>query len=260
MKVIRTRVKLSVMLYIVFLLILSACSSSTSASSDRTNSANSGNATNLAPAGYKKFMVFMGNGEFSPSSMNDMMSMMSGADFFRHMDWNDDQITQHKAQALAFFKLRYGLDFSKSNQIGHAMFLDFTNDPHMNLRAYSISDMNVPRSGWFVDDGGWAVYAVKGSMTLYGTYGGATGTQVPAGTALMFGYYKINTGSTPIIIAYQAIVPMFTDMTGDSTVICQVSNDQFGKGMNQGVMGMPEMLPNGNMKYDVREVMTFPGY
>ncbi len=254
MNVTRIQAKLGSVLCMTFLLILSACASSVA------TTAPSGSP---APAGYGKYLVFIANGVYNPK---DPTYAAPTGDYFFHqiMGWNDAQIAMHKDEAIAFFKTRFGLDLSKGDQVGNLTLMSFWLGHAINYRVYTISGMDVPNTGWLVEDGGWMALVGQGGTTIHGTYGGVTGRAVPAGTSVVFGYYHIKgearpgePAPLPIIMHYQSHGLMLPDISGNMAFACELSSPTFGQGMAYGVETM-QPLADGRMKMTVRNVLTFP--
>src|SRR5947199_6328730 len=143
MNVTHIRTNFGVVLSMTFLLILSACASSSATTGSATTTSASGSPP---PAGYSKYLVYIANGSYNPK---DPTESPPNGDYFFHqiMGWNNAQIAEQKAQAVAFFKTRFGLDFSKSDQMGNLMLFSFWGGHAINYRVYTISGMDVPRAG-----------------------------------------------------------------------------------------------------------------
>jgi hypothetical protein len=86
------------------------------------------------------------------------------------------------------------------------------------------------------------------------------------GTAFAFGNYNIRRTLPggqeiePIIIHYQSGNPIIpnSDKNGGMFFRCELISDEFGHGLAQGVVA-PEMLPDGTVHQNIRNVLTFPG-
>ncbi len=219
------------------------------------------------PAGYVKYLVYMANGVYNPNDPN--FTPPSGDFFFRNiMGFNDAQIAQSKADAITFFNARFGLDVANDPNVTMTSFMF---DPRNNYRAYTISGMEVPDTGFVVRDGGWNVTIGPNSEVLHGAYGGAAGKTVPAGAAMVFGNYNIlvergsNTGDGEgsdhnIILHYQSHSPIISDVSGNFGFQCELTSPQFGNGFAQGLSGASEQLLGGLIKADIRNVLTFPAF
>jgi hypothetical protein len=227
------------------------------------------------PAGYNLSLVYLANGVFNPTDSN--YTPPTG-DYFLHtiMGFNDQQIAAWRASLTTFFQNRFGLDFSQgdtSNNVtinGHFMF-----DPRNNYRAYTISGLSVPSTGYVVRDGGWSISVGPGGTVLHGTYGGATGRAVPAGSAFAYGFYNIQVEPTsdtasggasaqpapaPIILHYQSHTPILPpDVSGNMSFQCELVgiSPAVGDGLAQGFIGAPLQNPDGTIKVDIRNVLTF---
>lgn len=214
------------------------------------------------PAGYQKFLVYMANGTFNP---NDPNYTAPTGEFFQKqiMGRSDAQIADQRAQALAFFKQRFGLDPANGDvQITMSML-----DPRYNYRAYVVGGETVPSTGWVVRDGGFNAVVTKDTV-LHGTYGGAAGKPVPAGTAVTFGDYNIDRrdpggqSRPPLLLHYQSETPITVpDQDGVQTFRCELIDPVTGQhGIAQGVIAPPRDAGNGQIQVSIRNVLTFPGY
>jgi hypothetical protein len=121
--------------------------------------------------------------------------------------------------------------------------------------------------GFVVRDGCFSAVVPK-DTTLHGTYGGAAGKNVPAGTSVVFGDYNIqrtagNSAETtePLILHYQSELPISTpNADGVQTFRCELIDPATGQhGVAQGVIAPPRDAGNGNVQVSVRNVLTFPG-
>lgn len=107
------------------------------------------------PLDFDRYLVFMANGVFSPEEM-----MRDGATF-QHgvMGRSPEEVAANKAEAVAFFAERFGVDFSTSDHVQGINLFGFELTPDANYRAYTISGETLPSDGWVVRDGdgpGWS--------------------------------------------------------------------------------------------------------
>ena len=204
------------------------------------------------PAGFDTMLVYLGTGVYDP---DDPDYDAPDADFWHReiMGRSDADIAQNRAEALAFFEERFGLDPEQQDGL---MFVDFMLDPRNEYRAYVSSEAAIPAEGWVVRDGGWmlTVTAPEG-VELGGEF---AGTHVPEGAFFVFGEYNIDVpGDDPIIIHYRsgsAIVP-----TDDGMMFrCDLTHDERGEGLAQGISA-PQTLEDGRTHANIRNVLTFPG-
>lgn len=215
------------------------------------------------PDSYQKFLVYMANGTYNP---NDPNYQAPDGTFFQKqiMHRSDAEIAQQRANALAFFKERFGIDPANGDvTISSSMF-----DPRNNYRAYVIGGETVPSAGFVVRDGGFNARVTKDTY-LHGTYGGDAGKLAPAGTAVTFGDYNIlrtagasSQPTKPLILHYQSETPIRgANADGVRTFRCELIDPETGQhGIAQGVIAPPRDAGNGNLQMSIRNVLTFPGY
>jgi len=174
------------------------------------------------------------------------------------------EIEADRQAAIAFYRRRFGLDFSGGDSDGAASFGPFMDARRNNYRAYTVSAENIPAEGWFVDGGGWMVQIGAGGMTLHGSYGGAGGQAVPQGSAMVFGEYFIHRRAgrsgrlDPIIIHFESERPIIGRPDGVISFQCALSHPKWGPGVAEGVAVPPLLLDDGRVKVAVRNVLTFP--
>ncbi|MDQ3442173.1 MAG: hypothetical protein M3490_00980 [Chloroflexota bacterium] len=217
-----------------------------------------------APEGFDKTLVYMMNGVYDP---NDTSTVPDGDTFLREiMGYTDEEVASELDRAEAFFRDRFGLDFSEAEAVDgmktvEGAMLDtrgFMVDPRSEYRAYIISDESVPAEGWVVRDGGWMASIQEDGATLRGEWGGEDGTEVPGGSFLVFGEYNIDTGGEPIVIHYESgspILPMGVD--GIMAFSCDLLHEEWGEGRANGTVLAPEDLGDGTVKQSTRNVLTF---
>jgi hypothetical protein len=216
------------------------------------------------PDGFDAYLVYMADGRYDPSVMGP------DGDYFQKdiMGRSDAEIAQNRADAIAFFIERFGIDPDSAEFEDDVMFGSFTFDPRNEYRAYTISGESVPSSGWVVRDGGWSLAITNpDGLTLGGEF---AGTEVPAGTMMVFGEYNIerlgpgNSGKNsahaePLIIQYQSGGPIVPNADGSIMFQCELFSDDFGHGLAQGISA-PQMMADGTVQANVRNVLTFPGF
>ena len=220
-----------------------------------------------APEGFDKYLVYMADGVFDPDESNDQFD---GAYFHREvMERTDEELAAELDRAEAFFRDRFGLDFTGVEAvdgvktIGGVATLDtsgFMLDPRQEYRAYTVAGESVPDEGWVIRDGGWRVNITgEDGATLTGTWGGDEGTDVPSGSFVVFGDYNIDTGQEPIIIHYESgspILPAGTD--GITAFSCDLSHPEWGNGQANGTVLSPAEHDDGTVQVSIRNVLTFP--
>jgi hypothetical protein len=221
--------------------------------------------TPSAPEGFDKSLVYMMNGVYDP---NDTSNLPDGDTFLREiMGHTDEDIAAELGHAEAFFRDRFGLDFTGVEAVDGVKTVDgatldtrgFMVDPRREYRAYISSGESVPAEGWVVRDGGWMASIQEEEATLLGEWGGEDGTEVPGGSFLVFGKYNIDTGAEPIIIHYESgspILPMGVD--GIMAFSCDLFHEEWGEGRANGTVLAPEELGDGTVRESTRNVLTFP--
>lgn len=195
----------------------------------------------------------------------------TAANFFRHvMKFSDREIQQVTADAITFFNVTYGLDFSKvplqrnrSRYLAESdvTLLEFEMNPALH---YSITfnewAVSGDRESYCVDTRGGGFMALFGSDTvLHGTYGGDNGIPIRANERIIYGFYNIPLcPQSPMIIQYQSASPIRMDMLDGFAVFnLDLFNRELGAGLAQGVFRVTP-LGDGNIHYVVRNLITFP--
>lgn len=205
-----------------------------------------------APDGFDAFLVYMGAGVYDP---NDPDYTAPDGDFWQReiMGWTESEIEQNRADAVEFFKQRFGIDPTTSEDVA---FMNFMVDPRDEYRAYVVSGRDVPSEGWVVRDGGWSVAVMNpDGLTLGGEY---EGVHVPQGTMMVFGVYNIDVpGEDPIIIRYQSGGPIIPTEQGIQ-FHCELFSEDFGEGLAQGISA-GSVQDDGLFHANLRNVLTFPG-
>jgi len=213
------------------------------------------------PKGFVKYLVYMQNGVIDPST-----PAPDTGKFFQTevMGRSPAEIEADRQAAIAFYRRRFGLDFSGGDTDGAASFGPFMDARRNDYRAYTVSAENVPAEGWFVDGGGWMVRIGAGGMTLHGSYGGAGGQAVPSGSAMVFGEYFVhrqagrNGRVDPIVIHFESERPIIGRPDGVISFQCALSHPEWGEGVAEGIAVPPLLLEDGRVKVAVRNVLTFP--
>jgi len=211
------------------------------------------------PIGLKKYMVFLGDGTYDFAA-----AASAGNDTFERlvMGRSTEEIARNKAEAVAYYRERFGLDFSNGDAIAGVTLLGFQLPQLANYRAYTISGESVPSTGWEVRDGGWVAFVGPGGATLHGTWGGSRGRAVPEGAGMAFGDYSINVESpdgpprAPIVMHYRANEPLLVSFETTPLVDCELTSPDFGPGRAYGISSM-RLQPGGQIRQVVRNVLTF---
>lgn len=205
-----------------------------------------------APDGFDALLVYLASGVYDP---NDPDYTAPDGDFWQReiMGRTDAEIEQYRADAVEFFKQRFGIDPTTSEDVA---FTSFMLDPRNEYRAYVVSGRDVPSEGWVVRDGGWTVAVMNpDGLTLGGEY---EGVHVPQGTMMVFGDYNIEVpGEEPIIIHYQSGGPIIPSDQGIQ-FHCELFSEELGSGLAQGISA-GAVQEDGLFHANVRNVLTFPG-
>jgi hypothetical protein len=205
------------------------------------------------PDGYNGFLVFMATGSLPLTD-----SYFLDGDYFQSniMKRSPAQVAQNRADALAFFSSRFGIDAENDPRIA---FFDFYVDPRIDYRAYVISGYKVPTSGFEVHDGGWLAAVVDpAGITLGGDF---PGRHVPVNTFFSFGDYSVERTAkggpqpAPLNIAYRCMHPLVFTFSGGEVFDCELDSQEFGAGLGQGVT--TPLIEDGQLKPNGRTVLTF---
>lgn len=207
------------------------------------------------PAGYNGFLVFMATGAIPLADG----FFLDGAIFQEQiMKRTPAQISQNRADALAWFQTRFGIVNADAHP--DLSFFGFYVDPRINYRAYVISGRRVPAEGFQVHDGGWlAIVTNPNGMTLGGRF---AGLHVPQNTLFTFGDYNIEVtrpgrgpNPSPLIIHFRCNSPLVPTLTGGEAFDCSLESEEFGGGLAQGVS--TPVIENGVLRPNGRTVLTF---
>ena len=115
-------------------------------------------------------------------------------------------------------------------------------------------------------DDGYFVFVGESGFTVNGIYGGTEGVELPPGTIVLAGEYRMFDERNRLLdtIRYFSRIPSFSlfdpgaiNPTQQITISCDVESDVFGKGQVRA-LGALEALPDGSSDLDFRYVMHFP--
>lgn len=177
-----------------------------------------------------------------------------------------DAIATFRTQAIAFYKERFGLDFSGADinadgsqtiqtDAGVVTLTPSFVAPETEYRAYTIGGRWTPPEGYVVRDSSFNVMLPQG-IELDGTYGGDAGKVAEDGGLLAFGDYSIlipgpgNSGNDETIdIRFRSTGPIVPNADGVMTFVCDLESERWGSGQARGIV-----TPNG----EIRNVLTFP--
>jgi hypothetical protein len=209
------------------------------------------------PQGFQRVGLLIAAGKYQTPSDQSVL-----VPFYQHtlMGWTDAQVEQQRQMAISYFNARFGLT---NTNPGFSVF-----DPKNNYRAYLLTGYAVPNEGFVVRDGSFTAVLTQDTV-LHGTFGGAAGILVPAGTAVTWGYYNIliskeeksenffDTGKS-IIVHFESQTPIVPDKTSSGTGAACHLVAPWGEGLAQ-LFFTTINTPDGYTQADVRNVWTFPG-
>ena len=190
--------------------------------------------------------------------------------FHSVMKFNDIEVSQLTKDAITFFNVTYGIDFSSvpvskngSRYLAEfdATLFDFEMNPAIHY-SVTINEwaVNGVRQSYCVDtrDGGFVVM-FRSDATLHGTYGGEKGIPIRANERIIYGFYNIPLCSqSPLIIQYQSATPIRIEkVDGFAIINLDLFSRELGHGLAQGVFRVTP-LGDGNIHYVIRNLLTFP--
>ena len=218
-----------------------------------TTASAQGVASQQPPAGFDTMLVYLGTGVFDAA---DPSYEAPDAEYWHReiMGRSDADIAQNRAEALAFFAERFGLDPETQDGL---MFTDFMVDPRSEYRAYVSSAAAIPSEGWVVRDGGWMLSVSDPDGIALG--GEFAGTHVPQGAFFVFGEYNIDVpDGDDIVIHYRSGSAIIAAENG-MMFRCDLWHPEWGEGMAQG-LSAPRTLEDGRTQANIRNVLTFSGF
>ena len=222
------------------------------------------------PEGFDQFGVFMGTGDFDPATphpdprITGCFFLFCDGQYFQAvvMGRNPTEIAEEEEAAATFFMTRFGLDIGELLGTGRISLQSFFLDPRAEYRMYHLAGHRVPSEGWVVRDGGLLLLVLDpGGIDLGGEQAGG---HAPAGSMLVFGNYNVQTTrpngkpAGEIVIRYKSVKPVTPLADGSTHFACEVGNDKLGSGLAQGLMANVSR-PDGTLKLNIRNVLTFPG-
>lgn len=224
---------------------------------------------------FDQLLLFLSDNYLPTPRIEDLARLDPNFSFLREiMGFSPAQINHFRADAEAFFRNRFGLDFigipADPNNVkvipGVAMLMPmrFASEAHYRVvhRSGSGELQEYPE----VRDGGLVVVTLSGGWDYTGEYGGAGGIPAAPGEMLLFGFYNIpglgdgshpGRGKGPLVISYHSDAPMRTTVDGDGTIKCAVHHSAWGPG---GARGLFTLIPVGDGRghLTIRNVLTFP--
>jgi len=212
------------------------------------------------PEGFRKLLVYIAEGPASAGSITDPDAVLA---FQRDVMGRDRAaVAAYIDEAKRFYLRRFGLDFTGVDaltpvgtwEIDRATMRGSVFHPDHGYTAYVVSEEWVGEEGWTVRDASFGVSITK-DQTFHGTWGGAAGKPVRAGSVVTFGDYNIKVERPgrgrdgAIMIHFESGSPIAADVDGTIHFICDLSHPEWGPGHARGTM-----VADGG----VRNVLTFP--
>ena len=223
-------------------------------------------APNINPNQPKIVGTFMANGvvDFNDSSY----IAPTGEDFDRIIMGRDDQgIADRRAQAVEFFKTRFGIDFSNGDtaQDGKIGLFRSYLDPRFNYRAYKLGNKKIPNRGLVIHDSAFVmgVTDMEGAK-FFGTWGGEEGKDVEFGTIAIDGEYLIQ--GTHIFkqghpknmyLHFTSDLPIPEGFFNDIKFNCRIENVNGKVGVALGRRD-DVILNDGRTQVNINTVVQFP--
>jgi len=209
------------------------------------------------PTDFRKLIMFVTSTPFTSVDGSFYINGVfggNGLNFQRNvMQRNDFEIGRNRSEAITFFNSRFGVDVSNPG----VYFTGFEGMQDINYRAVIISNENVPRKGWNVNDGGWlAIVTNPAGLTLGGQF---AGVHVPQFTMFIYGDYKVDRPHSPIVLHFQSRQPILPAENWKVVIDLDIHNEEYGRGHAIGAT-MPVRLPDGRLVFNTRNVITFPPF
>ena len=174
--------------------------------------------------------LLMANGIYDPF---DTTFIPPTADEFDTiiMGRNEAEKQERRQLAIDYFNERYGIDLTDGfADNGNIVLFEGVFDPRNNYRAYHLpGHKKTSKKGRIVYDRQYVMFvgALGSSSTLTGSWGGASGTEVPANTVAVDGDYlvqgtdRFKVGHPKnLYIRFQSADPIFDAMSGDIKFNC----------------------------------------
>ena len=148
------------------------------------------------PEGFRKMLVYIAEGPASAGSITDPDAVLA---FQRKVMGRDRAaVMAYVEEAKRFFLRRFGLDFTGVSaptpigpwEIDGATLAGSVFDPDHGYTAYVVSEESIDEEGWTVRDASFGV-SITADQVLHGSWGGAAGKLVRAGSFVVFGDYNI---------------------------------------------------------------------
>lgn len=242
-----------------------------------------GNNKGVIPRGDDGFLVFMANGVYDPT---EPPPVSTSGDYFDEVIMGRDAAEKaaRQTRALDYFIDRFGVQFllvprtpiAGGDLVGIA--LDPTSptgvnenvilvhgyqDTRWGYTAHVIGGERVGRRGRKVHDASYNMVVVDpAGFTFHGTWGGASGIAVAAGTVAVNGEYLIEhprRSRRDIHITWESTDPIFDafDPAG-ITFDCAMHSERWGDGIALGRQFIRPVGATGDVQAIIRNVLNFP--
>jgi hypothetical protein len=216
--------------------------------------------------GYEHSIVFFADGVFDlnePSS-DPRFPPVPGFPTFVDSTWwqkelmkqSDARIAAERAEAVAFFRERFGVDVEDPALAGRIAFRHLMVDPRTGYRVHTMSGHTVPPEGYEVLDGSWITFVTDPNGLVLG--GRFAGLKVPPGGMIALGTYYI-AAPEPFAIRLKSDSPIMPNGVGLTPFVCHLEHPVHGPGIAEGV-SMPVPRQDGLYQANIRNVLTFPAY
>lgn len=189
------------------------------------------------------------------------------SEIMKFCDEEKDKVTK---DAIEFFSITHGLDFSKfepegrgQRQYQNATMYPFRPplDIFAHFSLWKESDIRA-ESKWFHIHVGGYVVSFSGEQKLYGRYGGEEGKLVRSGDLLSYQFFNIPIdGQQPVVFRIQTFYPVRREPVDQHTISnMEVFHDKLGKGRINGAFQEFASAPEDPKFLHVimRAVITFP--
>ena len=153
--------------------------------------------------------------------------------------YDQGAVDRHVASAVVFFKERFGLDFSNSDfvdgrwSVGSATLIPyyvpyaFGNHPNLTQHSGKVCG--------HVHEVGFLVIVTEPGVVVNGTYGGDEGVELPPGSSMRLGLWRVTYGKADRVIHFESRVPVI----GTRDDIYPIDYRIYEKSCdNEGVWGM----------------------
>lgn len=192
--------------------------------------------------------------------------------FFRNiMRLSDKEIGQVTQDAIEFFSMRFGLNFSQSipdsdgvRTFENARLLLTIFPPEIQYTVTVNFWIFSGRTRSFCYKNRYASYEVEftSKQMLHGTYGGKAGIAANPGEFLAYGFYSIPVSPrNPITIRFTSKTPLkFEPVDGFRIINFELHHHILGARPAQGVFKVTPTYDPGMVHYTIHNVLTFPAH